>query len=130
MILSAAPKKPHPTAREYRQQWVEVLRASIGPRSEATDDDQSDPVLRFAANLLLSILEEGLLKVVFKKFVEIRVVYIVGTILHVHTLRLCKRDEVNSILLATHFGIIDKFWVHAFHIYHYLIPRRIHVCIA
>ena len=47
-----------------------------------------------------------------------------------YTLHLCKKDEVNSILLATHFGIIDKVWVHNFHIYHYLIAGRIHVCIA
>ena len=61
---------------------------------------------------------------------ETRAVYIVGTILHVHTLHLCKRDEVNSILLANHFGIIDKDWVHDFHIYCYLIVGRIHVRIA
>ena len=56
--------------------------------------------------------------------------YIVGTILHVHTLRLRKKDEVNSILLATHFGIVKKVWVHNFHLYHYLIEGRIHVRIA
>ena len=82
------------------------------------------------ANILLSLPKEGLLKVVIKKFVETRVVYIVGTILHVHTLHLHKRDEVNSILLATHFGIVDKVWVHNFHIYYYVIARRIHVRIA
>ena len=37
---------------------------------------------------------------------------------------------MNSILLVTHFGIIDEVWVHNFHIYHYLIARRIHVRIA
>ena len=84
----------------------------------------------FAANLFLSLPKEGLLKVVIKKFVETRAVYIVGTILDVHTLCLCKRDEVNSILVATHFGIVDKVWVHNFHIYRYLIARRIHVHIA
>ena len=61
---------------------------------------------------------------------ETRAVYIVGTILHVHTLHLRKKDEVNSILLATHFGIVDKVWVHNFHIYRYLIAGRIHVHIA
>ena len=56
--------------------------------------------------------------------------YIVGIVLHVHTLCLCKKDEVNSILLATHFGIVNKVWVHNFHIYRYLIEGRIHVCIT
>ena len=97
------------------------------PRSEATDSNQSDLVLCFVADFLLSLPKEGLPSAVIKKFVETRAVYIVGTILHVHTLRLRKRDEVNSILLATHFGIIDEVWVHNFHIYHYLIAGRIHV---
>ena len=48
------------------------------------------------------------MKIVIKKLVETRAVYIVGTVLHIHTLRLCKRDEVNSILLATHFGVVNK----------------------
>ena len=124
------PKKPCPTTREYRQQWAEVLRASIGPRSKATDSNQSDPVLCSTANLLLSLLEEDLLNVVIRKFAETRAVYIVGTVLYVHTLRLCKKDEVNYILLATHFGIVDEIWVHNFHIYRYLIAGRIHVRIA
>ena len=85
-----------------------MLRANTRPRGEGTDSNQSDGVLHFAANLLLGLSKKGLLKVVIKKFVETRAVYIVGTVLHVHTLRLCKRDEVNSILLATHFGIIDE----------------------
>ena len=130
MIFSATLVKPCPTAREYQQQWAEVLQANTRPRSEATNSNQSDPVLCFVANFLLSLPEEGLLRVVIEKFVETRAVYIVGTVLHVHTLRLCKRDEVNFILLATHFGIIDKVWVHNFHIYHYLIAGRIHVRIA
>ena len=108
MILSAAPKKPRPTAREYRQQWAKILWANTRPRSKATDSNQSYPMLCFAANLLLCLPEEGLLRVVIKKFVETRALYIVGTILHVHTLHLRKKDEVNSILLATHFGIIDE----------------------
>ena len=114
----------------YCQQWAEILRANTRPRSEATDSNQSDPVLCFVADFLPSLPEEGLPRVVIKKFVETRAMYIVGTILHVHTLHLRKKDEVNSILLATHFGIIDKVWVHNFYIYCYLIARRIHVNIA
>ena len=130
MILSAMPKKPCPITRGYCQQWVEVLQANTRPRSKATDSNQSDRVLCFVADILLSLPKEDLLKVVIKKFVEIRAVYIVGTILHVHTLHLRKKDEVNSILLATHFGIIDEVWAHNFHIYCYLIAGRIYVRIA
>ena len=87
-------------------------------------------MLGSTANLLLSLPEEDLLKIVIIKFAKTRAMYIVGTVLHVHTLCLHKKDEVNSILLATHFGIVNKVWVHNFHVYRYLIAVRIHVCIA
>ena len=87
-------------------------------------------MLGAVANLLLSLPKEDLLKIVIRKLGETRAMYIVGTVLHVHTLRLCKKDEVNSILLATHFGIVNKVWVHNFPLYHYLIEGRIHVRIA
>ena len=124
------PARPCPTAREYPQLWAEKLRASTRSRSEATGNDQSDSVLGATANILLSLPKEDLLKIVIRKFAKTRAVYIVGTVLHVHTLCLCKKDEVNSILLATHFGIVNKVWVHNFHLYRYLIEGRIHVCIA
>ena len=110
--------------------WAQKLRASTRPRNEATGGNQSDSRLGVAANILLSLPEEDLLKIVIRKFAKTRAVYKVGIVLHVHTLRLCKKDEVNSILLATHFGIIDEVWVHNFHINHYLIVGRIHVRIA
>ena len=53
-----------------------------------------------------------------------------GTTLHIHTLCLCKKDEVNSILLATHFGVVDEIRVHNFHLYRYLFRGHIHVRIA
>jgi len=124
------PARPRPTAREYHQLWAEKLQASTRPRSELTGGDQSDSVLGAAANLLLSLPGEDLLKIVIRKFAETRAVYIVGTVLHVHTLCLRKKDEVNSILLATHFGIVNEVRVHNFHLYHYLINGSIHVRIA
>ena len=124
------PAWPRPTAREYCQLWAEKLRAPTRPRSEATSSDQSNSVLGAATNLLLSLPEEDLLKIVIRKLAETRAVYIVGTILHIHTLRLCTKDKVNLILLATHFGIVNEVWVHNFHLYHYLIEGRIHVRIA
>ena len=109
------PARPRPTTREYHQLWAEKLWASTRSRSEATGGDQSDSVLGDAANLLLSLPKEDLLKIVIRNFAKTRAVYIVGTVLHIHTLCLCKKDEVNSILLATHFGIVNKVWVHNFH---------------
>ena len=70
------------------------------------------------------------MKIIIKKLTKTRVVYIVGTILHIHTLRLRKRDEVNSILLANYFGIVNEVGVHNFHLYRYLIKGNIHVHIA
>ena len=37
---------------------------------------------------------------------------------------------MSSILLATHFGVVNEVWVHNFHLYHYLIKGNIHVRIA
>ena len=61
-----------------------------------------------AASLLLNLPEEDLVKTVIKRLAETKAVYIVGTTLHIHTLRLRKRDKVNSILLATHFGVVNE----------------------
>ena len=83
-----------------------------------------------AASLLLNLPEEDLVKIVIKRLAETRAVYVVGTTLHIHTLRLCKRDEVNSILLATHFGVLNEVRVHNFYLYRYLIRGNIHVRIA
>lgn len=130
MIVSAAPAKLRPTAKEYRQQWAEKLRANTRPRGEASDDDQSDPALCWIANFLTSLPREGPLRTVIRKFVNTKAVYIVSSTLHIHTLHLRKKEEVNSILLATHFGIVDTVHIHNFHIYHYIISERVHVRIA
>ena len=126
-MVSVVPARPRPTAREYRQLWAEKLQPSTKPRSSG---DQSESTLDAAANLLLSLPGEDLFKAVIQKFVNTRAVYLVGTVLHVHTLRLCKKDEVNAILLATHFSIVSEIRVHNFHLYRYLFNGRIHVRIA
>ena len=102
------PAWPHPSSREYCLLWAEKLQLPTRPRSEATSSNQRDSELGAAASLLLNLLEEDLVKIVIKRLAETRAVYIVGTTLHIHTLRLCKRDKVNSILLATHFGVVNK----------------------
>ena len=103
---------------------------STRPRSEATRSNQGDSVLGAAASLLLNLPEEDLVKIVIKRLAETRAVYIVGTTLHIHTLRLRKKDEVNSILLATHFGVVNEVRVHNFHLYRYLIKGGRTNCIV
>ena len=56
--------------------------------------------------------------------------YIIGTTLHVHVLYLRRKDELNSILLATHLRLVDEVRIHNFHIHHYLTARRTHVRIT
>ena len=56
--------------------------------------------------------------------------YVIDTTLHVHTLHLCKRDELNFILLATHLRLVDEMRIHNFHINHYFTARRAHVRIT
>ena len=129
-LVSATPAWPRPTAREYRQQWAEKLSSSIRARDEATSSTQGDFGLDDVANLLLSLPEANLVKTVIRRLAQTRAVYVDGTTLHIHTLRLCKKDEVNSILLATHFGVVDEIRIHNFHLYRYLFRGDIHVRIA
>ena len=56
--------------------------------------------------------------------------YVLNTIVHVHTQLLKKRDELNAILLATHFGLVDKVRIHNFHLYCYIKAKRVHVRIT
>ena len=84
------------------------MQASTRPRSEATSNNQGDSILGATASLLFNLPKEDLVKIIIKRLAETRAVYIVGTTLHIHTLCLCKRDEVNSILLATHFGVVNE----------------------
>ena len=44
-----------------------------------------------------------------------------------HTLRICKTDELNLVLLATHLRLVDEVRIHNFQINHYYTSRRAHV---
>ena len=61
---------------------------------------------------------------------ETKVVYVVGTTLHVHVLQLCRKDEVNFILLTMRLRLVDEVRILNFHINHFLTARRVHVRIA
>ena len=129
-LVSATPVRPRLTAREYRQQWAEKLSSSIRARGGATSSTQGDFGLDDIANLLLSLPKTDLVKIVIRKFAQTRAVYVDGTTLHIHTLCLWKKNKVNSILLATHFGVVDEIQIHNFHLYRYLFRGHIHVRIA
>ena len=61
---------------------------------------------------------------------ETKIVYVIGTTLHVHVLQLHRKDGVNFILLATHLRLVNEVRIHNFHINHFLTARRVHVRIV
>ena len=65
-----------------------------------------------------------------EKVSETKVVYVIGTTLHVHALHLRKKDELNFILLAMHLRLVNEVRIHNFHIDHFLTARRVHVRIT
>ena len=56
--------------------------------------------------------------------------HVFNTMLHVHTPLLKKRDELNAILLATHFNLVEEVRIHNFHLYRYIKAERVHVRIT
>ena len=130
MILNFTRENLCPTAAEYRWQWAKKLLADIRPRTEVGERCQGNRELPAIVDFLYSLPGEGPPKVVIQKFAQTKAVYIVDTTRHVHTLCLHKKEEASSILLTTHFGIVDEVRIHNFHLYHYLIADRVHVRIA
>ena len=131
----------HPTAREYRNQWAAKLRPRVSPsfkppRVSVKPKRRVKRVnwvlhgLYSVAQFLRSISTEGPSCIVIEGVSSTKAVYIIGTTLHIHTLHLCKRDELNLILLATHLGLVDEVRIHNFDINHYFTARREHVRIT
>ena len=127
--LSAVPAK-RPSAREYRQLWVEKLSTEAKRRGEAGCSSPNPPDLDSIASFLNALPTEGLPRVVIQRFTQTKAVYIDKNILHVHTLHLRKKDELNLVLLATHFGVVDEVRIHNFHLYRYTWVKRVHVRIV
>ena len=130
MILNLSHEKLRPTAQEYQAEWAKELCRSVKPKDQASSSVQGSSELGPIADFLYTLPNEGPPRIVAKKFAQTRAVYLIGTILHIHTLRIQKNDELSAILLAIHFGLVDKVRVHNFHIYCYLRTDRVHVRIA
>ena len=81
-------------------------------------------------DFLSTLPPEGPPRIVIQNLAQTKAVHVTGRTLHVHTLRLWKKDELRSILLTTHFGLVDEVRVHNFHIYRYLWDSRVHVRIV
>lgn len=116
-----------PTTQEFCKKWAEKLRKA---RSETSCSNQSILELGSIANLLYTLPIEGPPHIVVKKFAQTKHLFVTVTTIHVHTLCLCKKDKLNSILLATCFGLVDKVRIDSFYIYRYLRADRVHVRIA
>ena len=85
------------------------------------------PGLYSIAQFLRDISLEGPPCTIVEKVSETKAVYVIDTTLHVHVLQLCKKDELNFILLATHLRLVYEVRIHNFHINYYLTARRVHV---
>ena len=88
------------------------------------------PGLYSVAHFLCDQSPEGPPCNVIEKLPESSAVYIIGTTLHVHAIRLWLKDELNLILLATQFRIVDEVRIHNFHLNFFLTGRRAHVRIV
>ena len=73
---------------------------------------------------------EGPPTVIIEKVSETKAIYIIGTILHVHTLHIHKKDELNFISLATHLHLVSEVRIHVFQVDFFLIARRFHTRIT
>ena len=116
-----------PTAKEYRQLWVEKLSKA---RGEASSSHRSAETLQSTADFLNSFPSEGIPRIVCQKFCVTQAVYLVDQTLHIHTQRLRQKNELNAILIATHFGAATEVRIHNFHTYRYFTSTNVHVRIT
>lgn len=113
-----------PTAKEYRELWAGKLRRAQGEGSASAE------ALQATADFLGSFPPATIPTIVCKHFCKTRAVYLVDRTLHVHTQRIRKNDELNAILLATHFGVATEVRIHNFHTYRYFTSTSVHVRIT
>ena len=82
------------------------------------------------SNFLQNLSIDGPPSTIVEKVAETPSVYIIGTTLHVHVLKLRWKDEVNLIQIATKLLVVDEVRIHSFHLHHYLTARKTHVRIT
>ena len=103
---------------------------SVKPKCRVKPVNWVLPGLYSVAHFLRDQSPEGPPCNVIEKLPESSAVYIIGTTLHVHAIRLRLKDELNLILLATQFCIVDEVRIHNFHLNFFLTGRRAHVRIV
>ena len=79
------------------------------------------------AQFLGSSSPEGFPRNILRRVSETQAVYITGTVLHVHTLHVHTKDELNLILLATHFHIVKEVRLHTCQTSEYYTSRKQHL---
>ena len=102
----------------------------VKPKCRVKPVNWALPGLYSVAQFLRGQLPEGPPCNVIEKLPESNAVYIIGTTLHVHPIRLRFKDELNLILLATQFCVVDEVRIHNFHLNFFLTARRAHVRIV
>ena len=115
---------------EYCKEWAKKLCKDAKPEDQASSSIPISLELESIVNFLHTLPVGGPTRVVVKKFAQTQAMYVLNTILHVHTQLLKKRDELNAILLATHFGLVDKVRIHNFHLYCHIKAEQVHVPIT
>ena len=141
-ITQSVTKERRVSGQEYRKLWSQKLlqpkaplpfkppRVSVKPKRRVKPVNWVLPGLYSVAHFLRGQSPEAPPCNVIEKLFESSAVYIIGTTLHVHAIRLCWKDELNLILLATQFRIVDEVRIHNFHLNFFLTGRRAHVRIV
>ena len=94
-------------------------RVSVKPKCRVKRINWCLPGLYSIAQFLRGVSPEGPPCTIVEKISKTKVVYVIGTTLHVHMLHLCKKDELNLISLATHLRLVDDVRIHNFHLNHF-----------
>lgn len=106
------------------------IRVSAKPRCRVKRISWGLSKLYSISKFLQSLSIDGPPSIVLEKTSETQAVYILGTTLHVHVLKLRRKDEINFILLATQLQLVDEVCIHSFQLHFYFTPRRTHVRIT
>ena len=102
----------------------------VKPKCRVKPVNWALPGLYSVAQFLRGQSPEGPPCNVIEKLPESNAVYIIGTTLHVHPTRLRFKDELNLILLATQFCVVDEVRIHSYHLNFFVTARRVHVRIV
>ena len=138
-LVKSVTKESRLSGQEYRGLWSQKLlqpkalppfkppRVSVKPKRRVKPVNWVLPGLYSIAQFLRGQSPEGPPCDVIERLPETNAVYIIGTTLHVHPIRLRFKDELNLILLATQFRVINEVRIHNIHLNFFITARRAHV---